>query len=441
MFCTKNAHVYQVCLLLYPFFVLFCPPLNFGIFYARIDEILILLCVPMVLADLRAQTNYTYKTFRGKLVKPYVFLFLLFCWGIIWGNSFGNLNSSYIRYILKPLYLILAAFAFKSMLTRAKINKPLVLISMLSAICSAGLLGYYAMYNYGLSIKLIQLYMPDLLYNRFLHSSFNMSVRAMSVFYGYDQASVTYAMGCIFIIALVICIQKNAKYKLLLILFAFILLGSIVSSARIGFVSFLGGALIMLTLPRKKRLSSSLLIIFIVLIFFVLLPNIGVLFPENKTLERFSDVLRIFSAETSTPFIERSEGLHGVIESQLLNINYPDGVDIVFGFGDDTNFVSDIAYASIFVKYGLIGLLVTFYVFFVWMSSGIKMVSYGLRKKIPLESTISFFILPGLAALFLIAAMKGPLYFLSLKTGELVSMLLGLSLFEFEVILNRDNAQ
>jgi len=123
----------------------------------------------------------------------------------------------------------------------------------------------------------------------------------------------------------------------------------------------------------------------------------------------------------------------------MLAQKYPEGIDVVFGFGDDTRFISDVAYVSMFIKYGLAGLLAVFYIYFSWISSGFRMIGYGLRKKILLERMTSLFTIPGIVVFFLMAATKGPLYFISIKTGELVSVILGLALFEIQSILNREN--
>jgi hypothetical protein len=294
------------------------------------------------------------------------------------------------------------------------------------------------MYAPGFSLKLIQLYTPDIEYNKYFQYTFDMSVRAMSVFYGYDQASVSYAFGCILALALTMNMKNDFKYKIVVIVSIFILFGSIISSARVGFVSALSGGLALLLLRSSKSLNSKLLPLFIVICLIVSLSHLDTIFPNSKTFTRFSEVLKIFSFEGTTSFFDRSEGMSGVIETQILYKTYPNGIDMVFGFGDDTNFVSDVAYVTIFIKYGFAGLIVVFYVFFIWISSGIRMTFYSLRNKIPLERRMALFILPGMAILFLIAAMKGPLYFLSLKTGELVSVLLGLALYEHQSIFNRE---
>jgi len=370
-------------------------------------------------------------------MKPYMFLFILFCWGIIWGNSYDIINASYVRQILRPLYLIIVTFTVKKLLGITKMNKEFLIMSILVSLCLAGLLGYYAMHDHGVSLKLIRLYVPDIEYNKYVNYTFDMSVRAMSVFSGYDQASVSYAFGCILAFTLTVNMKKGFKYKMIVVALVFILFGCIISSARIGFVSVLGGGLVLLLLPSRQSLNSKILLIFMALSLTVSLSHFVNIFPDSKTYIRFSDVLRIFSFNETNTFIERSEGLTGVVETQILDKTYPDGIDMVFGFGDDTMFVSDVAFSSTFIKYGFVGLFAVFYVYFSWIYLGVRMTIYGIRNNIHLGRRTVLFILPGVAVLFFIAAMKGPLYFLTLKTGELVSVFLGLVLFEQQSIMNR----
>lgn len=432
---VTKANLYSLGLLLYPFSVLFCPPINFGLFYARVDETLILLFMPMLIADLKVGNNRTYNSLRYKLLKPYGILFLVFCWGILWANGFDNLNGSYVRQILRPMYLIIVALTVKKLLSITNLDKTRLLIALLISICLAGLLGYYAMYDSRVSMKLIRMYNPDIEYNKYFEYTFDMSVRAISVFHGYDQASVTYAFGCILAIVLTMTMKKDLKYRLGSVASIPILLVSIISSARIGFISLLGGGIVLYLWPYKKRLTSKILVMIILLCFFVLLPHIGALFPKNTTFYRFSDALEIFNFGEKNSLMERSKGLFGVMESQVLDTIYPDGVNMVFGFGDNTRFISDVAYISIFVKYGLVGLFAVFYIYFRWISSSLTMIRIGMWNNIPLERRAVSFMLPSITVLFFIAAMKGPLYFITIKTGELVSIIIGLALFECQANL------
>jgi hypothetical protein len=388
----------------------------------------------LILVDFGSRTSHTYISFTRRLLAPYAVFFLLFCWGVVWGNSFSSLTSSYIRTIVTPLYFIAETLAIKSILKRAQLATASGLMALAIAISAAGLLGVYAMEHPAMASLLVRTFVQDLEFHKYAASTFNMSVRAMSVFYGYDQAAVTYGLAALIVLVLLLTFRRRTLRTAFLVTLIVSLIASMLTSARVGLVAFLGAALPQLFVRERALLRRKVLVVTLLFTTVLFLASIPTYFSNNKTLTRFVDIIHMVTPDDSAPVLERSADFNGMLETQVYDKPYPHGFDIIFGSGDDTQWVSDVAYVTIYIKYGLLGLATVLYTFITWVALGLK--SRALRKRLgfPVEHTLAALVLPSMTVLFALSAMKGPLYFLAFKTGDLVAVLLGVTLMEYSML-------
>lgn len=270
--------------------------------------------------------------------------------------------------------------------------------------------------------------MPALEDHKFFAYTFNMSTRAMSVFYGYDQASVTYAFGALAAIALVVRPGESRSLLLLPVAAECVLVASILSSARVGMVAFVVGSAAMLYLLRRQ-INKYVSLGIVAAMLTVALSGSSALFPQSKTIERNLDALQTVVPGVGTGGGDEADGISVIIQTQIMGIDFPTGLDSFFGYGDDLSFVSDVGYVSTYVKYGIAGLLVVIFAYVSWIRTA------GLARAASLIggtfTHASTYIVEGAVALFAVAAFKGTFYFLTQKTGDLVAVVLGVMLYEY----------
>jgi hypothetical protein len=353
----------------------------------------------------------------------------MFLFGLLYGDGIGKWAWENIKLVTRPAVIIINVLVVRYWMFRSKACPDHLVLGFVIAVMLAGALGYFAMFSPALADMLDLLYTHE--YDFADTYSFNMAGRAMSVFAGYDQASITYALGCM--MSLFFFLNSRTFFlKVFSLLMSMSLIVAIISSARIGFVALLLGILVFLVMNIKRRIFLP----FCVLVFVslaLLLPAMGFLFPENKPIERFMDVVALFDISSSVPFWERSSGVDSVLISQVYGLLYPQGTGLIFGFGDNGLFVSDVGYITVFVKYGIVGLVILFSAMFMigWRGyrTGKKSMTLVTKYKasIPLNM-----ILPAIISLFIVASFKGGLYFITYKTGELFAFILALCLIEGE---------
>jgi hypothetical protein len=422
-------------LFLYPLSILFCPPVDLWALHARPDEIVTILGIPLAFRDLTRPGSYAYRATGFRLAAPYTCLFLMLCWGIVWGDSVGSLTGSYVRTIVSPLFFAMEIFVFASLLTRARLDNGSTLLGLTTAVAGAGLLGLYAMTDPATALVLVRTFMPDLEFHKYAASTFNMSTRAMSVFYGYDHAAVTYALSALAAVGLLLTHRRRVWYTAILTALLISLVASMVSSARVGVLAFLGAGLAQLMLGERVVFHRRLLAFASLAGVIGFIVSIPIYFPENATLMRLVDLVEMLDVDGSASLLERSEALDGMVGTQIYDKPFPTGIDVLVGSGDDTQFISDVGYVTVYIKYGVFGLCVVLYTFLTWLFVGLSSIARRKRLGAAASNTVTTFVLPGMAVLFAIAAMKGPLYFLSFKTGDLVALLCALVLVECSTLI------
>jgi hypothetical protein len=418
-----------VLLLSFPFSVLFCPPVNLLLFYARIDEVLVLAFVPV------AAIHYLSHAFRNyrKVASPhFVALFILFAvflLGLFHGGGNWQAGSSYWRWITRPLALILAILVLRYWLHRGLLKFNHYVTGIVVAVALAGALGYFAMHSPELADTLVRVYSAGIeAYDD--NYSFDMSRRAMSVFTGYDQASIAFAIG--FVLTIYLYVNSGKKWKIPTLVTMCVMAVAILASARVGIVSALAGGSALWVLRQRGRLAGFVVaVLALILAISAVIPFAQLFIQNPETIARLKEFTGIFDFWSSTPFIDRSQGLRGMVDSQILDVSYPKGLEAVIGFGDDTRFVSDLGIVTVYVKYGVIGMVVLACVYAVWVYKGLQtsgMILAATRQYMPFSTT-----LPALVALFVVGNMKGGLYFLTYKLSELFAFVLALVIVEGEI--------
>lgn len=427
----RSGLLHTVLLLSFPFSVLFCPPLNFLLFHARIDEVLVLAFVPV------AAIHYFSHTFRNyrKVSNPYFVVFFVlyavFLLGLIHGGGIGQATSSDWRWISRPLAMVLNILVLRYWLHRASLKFSHYVFGTVTAIALAGALGYFAMSSPALADTLVRIYSAGLeAYDD--NYSFDMSRRAMSVFTGYDQASIAYAIG--FVLTIFLYFNNDKKWKILMLFMMSVIVVAILTSARVGIVSALAGGAVLWVFHHRGRVAGITVAVLALTIVIYSVAPFGQLFIQNpETIARLKEFTGIFDFWSATPFIDRSPGLRGMVDSQILDVSYPKGPDMIIGFGDDRRFVSDLGIVTVYVKYGVIGLVVLACVYAVWVFKGLetrRMILLTTRYKMPFCET-----LPAFVAVFFVGSMKGGLYFLTYKLGELFALVLALAVVEGEIVV------
>ena len=431
---TLSSRLNTGLLLTFPFLVLFSPRFNLVFTHARVDEFIVLLSLPFAVIHYAKFAIGNAR--RGNIIyfRALLILFLVFAIGLLYGEGVERWSQSNLMLVARPIVVILNVLVVRYWIYRAQANSFYLITGLVVAVTLAGVLGCLAMGSPALAGLLQETYASGIdLYGE--TSRFDMSIRAMSVFSGYDQASMAYALGG----GLSLFLFYNARTifgKLLSVLAMFCLIISIVASARIGFVALLFCVFVILSLSikiRGKIVKISYICGFILLLSFFLFPLSNKLFPNNITVERFSDVFQIFDIASSQSVEERSEGVSGVLSTEVYQIRYPDGIDMLLGFGDHGVFVSDVGLVTVYVKYGIVGIASLLYAFAAISFRGFRTgriadTFYTGRGSISA-------ILPGLMALFIVGSMKGGLYFITYKVGELFAFVLALCIIEGEVVL------
>lgn len=428
----RRTRLYLALLVSFPFLVLFSPRIDIGVTHARVDELLIIAWLPIAVDFSRAGRL---RRPRSAYVGAFFALFMVFAFGIVYGDGTARWSQSNLKLVIRPAVVAANLLVIRYWLHRSRASVRTLAMTLVVSVAIAGMIGYVAMTNPGLASLLRSVYSSGIdLYDD--DYSFDMSRRAMSVFSGYDQAGVTYAMGIIVALYLLLNAPSARSRVVSGCLIAALLL-SIVTSARIGFVSALFGGLVLLALRRSRLPYLAAAVGFAAVFIFVLLPFGHYVLPNSGTLERFEDVQRLFDFSSSTPFWERSEGVSGVLETQVYGIRYPEGADAVFGFGDQGAFVSDSGFITVYVKYGLVGIAAVLYVLLRIGRTGDHLDRQAQRIFSGAALSLSG-VLPGLATLFVVGSLKGGLYFVTYKIGELFAFVLALSITESELLLSRD---
>ncbi len=117
---------------------------------------------------------------------------------------------------------------------------------------------------------------------------------------------------------------------------------------------------------------------------------------------------------------------------------YPRSGQYSYRFGDHGKFISDSGYVTIFVKYGVFGLIILIYAL---VMIGVK--GFQLNRKITssIMDKNNYFpisiILPVLVVIFLVGPVKGGLYFITYKTGEFFAFILAICVIESEFFVLR----
>jgi hypothetical protein len=214
---------------------------------------------------------------------------------------------------------------------------------------------------------------------------------------------------------------------------------AIVTSARVGFVTLVAGLVAMLLL-RKHSARPLVMAVGLVAVFLYAVVPIGhFVLPDSATLQRFEDVVRLLDVSSSTSMLERSEGVSELFATQVLNVSYPEGLDVLWGKGDDGEFVSDSGYVTTYVKHGVAGILIVLFFLAITAFQGNRLARAVARRASVAVLPISA-VVPGLAALFCAGSIKGGHYFLTYKIGELFALVLALSVIEGEFALTKEPA-
>ncbi len=426
-----NARAYEGLVLSFPFLVLFCPRLNLGFTHARIDEMLVLVWLPLSIKHLLQSRYISGRNNIFGFIKVFLVLLGVFTAGLLYGEGAARWSASNIKLVTRPAVVIAYFLVVRYWCYRAMVNPVRAGVAVVGAILAAGLLGYIAMSSPALADSLVSTYSSGIAeYDD--NYSFDMSRRAMSVFSGYDQASVTYSIALVLVIFLFFNSRRRLTGKFLPGLAMAGLLVSIMTSGRIGFVTAIVGGLVSLVLNMRGRAARMVPVaVFLAVLLVSAVPLGNLVIRNEETMQRFSDVMNLFDLASSTPLWERSSGVAGVVATQVLGIRYPTGMAMLTGFGDDGKFVSDVGYVTVFVKYGLVGIVAVISTLFVIAVKGRrigKLVMSVSPDSIPLSA-----FLPGIAAIFFVGSMKGGLYFLTYKVGEIFAYILALCIVEDEI--------
>lgn len=421
---------YAFLTILFPFMVIFSPRINLILTHARIDELIVFLFLPFSLQHFLRSEKGVFRNHRRTLLLPFLTLFILFTLGLIHGGEPENWTFQTVNQACRPLIVIANVLVLRYWILKSNIKFMYLLLGFIIAITLAGVLGLAAMTKPALALALQNIYVPNIAQYGDLYR-FDMSTRAMSVFAGYDQASMTYAIAIIF--SIFIFLNFNSLIlKAFSILMSFCLLSAIVTSARIGFIAIIFAFVVIYVFNIKIKLGYTTMFICLAGAFLFILLTYNQLFLINdQTITRFADVLNLFDFSSPIPFWERSEGVNVVLRTQVYGIHYPQGLDMIWGIGDRGEFISDIGFIGTFVKYGFIGIAALLYIFISigYMGYRIGKKAKGLYFYLPISS-----LLPGLMAMFIVGSMKGGLYFITYKIGELFAFILALSLVEAEAL-------
>ena len=432
-YLSRTNKLYAGLVLAFPFLVLFSPRIPIIITHARVDELLVLLWLPFAVKHYVQTSNKYQRTYNASYFRAFLFLFVVFVFGLLYGDGEARWSRENLKLVTRPIVIILNILVLRFWIFRANMKRVHLVAGLIAAVTLAGAVGYLAMSSPALADSLKILYAQEIpLYKAY---AFDMSSRAMSVFVGYDQASITYAIGII--LSLYLFFNYRTSFgKSFSAITTICLFVAIVSSARIGLVSLFFGVLVLLVMNMKGRmLMIASVCCPLFLLSFLLMPFLDFVFPNSETIERFMDAVALLDFNSPLPFWERSYGMNAVIQQQVYGILYPHGSEVVFGFGDNGEFVSDIGYVTVFVKYGIVGLLSVFYTLITIGKTGFKTgknAMLSVTKKgvgFPINA-----ILPGLMTLFIVGSSKGGLYFITYKTGELFAFVLALCILEGEVV-------
>lgn len=429
-------NIYLGLVLAFPFLVLFSPRIPILFTHARLDELLVLLWLPFSLQHYVQVAQGYGRKFNASYFRAFLILFAVFLLGLLYGEDDARWNFENIKLVTRPIIVIINILVVRYWIYRSNASINQLVFGFVVAVMFAGAVGYFAMFSPALAERLDILYGHE--YDFADTYSFNMAGRAMSVFGGYDHASITYALGSIMSLFLFFNF-RTYFLKAFAALITISLMVAIISSARIGFVALLFGVVVFLVMNMKRRIFitfGALLLVSLCL----LVPSLELLFPENKPIERFLDAVALFDFSSSSHIWERSSGVSGVLFTQVYGLIYPEGADMVLGFGDNGKFISDVGYVTIFVKYGMVGLVTLFSALFMLGNRGYRTGKKAMAMVTENGGAIPIsMILPGLMTLFIVGSFKGGLYFLTYKTGELFAFILALCIIEGEKVFGNDS--
>ena len=421
---------YSFLIVLYPFSVLFCPRLNIGFTHARIDELLVFIWAPIALVSFLFS-----KIKRITIVYYLVFLSLsiLFTFGVLYAGSSTGWSIPNLKNVSRPVFFLMNLIVLRYWIYKGKVKIKTVLLSLVASITIAGVIGLYATTNPTFAYWLTNTYASGI-FDMEAPYRFNMSFRAMSVFSGYDQASITYAIGVILSLFIVLNYWRRKALRYLCILMIILLTMSIISSARVGIIALMGGLIVFFSFTISKKITifyifSTALAILILGTF--ILPFARDVIPTYST-NRLMELTEVFNFKSHYSILERVQGFNALYYTQVRYVNYPRGWNIILGYGDDGKFISDVGYINVFCRYGLLGIFVLISSFVALFKTGSKIGKLIESVQTSSKYTPVNFILPALIVLFAIGSMKGGLYFLTFKTGECFALIIALCIVEAE---------
>lgn len=425
---------HNILLLSFPLLAVFGLPVKLGSFYLTPTEILIfgygaLYCMAVAMrripAPSRSQLGY---------LLAFLAIFSNNIIGLMVGSDADRWQLSNIRVALRPVTLFIAVLVISQWAKRSTMPKRYAIYAVSLPIALAGLFGLYGMYNQGFSSLLLSLYSPHLI-DADLNSRFNMSVRAMSVFTGYDQASITYAFNIAILTSLLAFFRNSAKAKACAVVGVILMVVSIVSSARTGFVTVVAFIPLFFIYIKRFRFVKGVQVLTAaglttVALFFTL----NRIFPDSSTIERFLDLANFSALMSGGSLIEKSEGINSLYYTQIANLTYPTGADILFGFGDNGKPISDSGYITTFINNGLFGITLLFVALVSWMASSYATLIESEKAGNEPSFTIFNFLLLVFTVISMISAIKGPLYFLSYINGDILVYVLALATYEASLL-------
>jgi len=422
-----GPRAFTALLLAFPFLVLFSPRIPLLVTHARIDELLVAAWLPVALRHYGRPTSDAIRRRRSPYFLAFLSIFVVFVIGLVLGDGAERWSQPNLKMVSRPLFVLIDILVLRYWIHRSQCAAVTAASALVSAVAVAGGLGYLALSTPALAAGLTSVY-ASALENVNDAYRFDMSRRAMSVFAGYDQASVTYAAGALVSLALFLD-ARTFRARALSSAAGLWLIVSIVTSARTGFVSLVLGGMKLLAMRRGGHaVVAACAAARIGALAYVVVPSI---IPNEATLEHFADIKSLIDVSSPLPFWERSEGVNALIESQVIGIEYPSGMDCLLGRGDTGMYISDSAYVTIYVTYGLVGVAVIAYALFA-IARQASRTGRSFRAAVGSPRASVSSMLPAMVALFAVASAKGGLYLLTYKTGELFAVLLAYCVVEAE---------
>lgn len=393
--------------------------INILFFYIKINELIIILLSPLVALYISKNYNNIKNIIPIVYFNFFLFLFIIsiyfFFISILHNKA---INFDHLHNIKQKLIMYLYLITFFLFLLKSKIKTSYILNILNILILMAGYIGLLTYDNLDLRHQIYNIYNQGI-YNLDKFYRFDGYDRSMSIFTGFDIASITYFTGVFCNFYLLIGI-KNLYQKIYHIISIFLLLLFISISGRIGFIAL--GILIFIYLfyNFKTQIILKLLLITILIYYFFKKLNFITYTESNIDRHSLEDI-----------FFDFKLSMH----EHLIDINYPKNIFFFFGNGYSDEFISDFGFVNIFCNGGI--LISIFYIYFV-----IKMYLYSKKiKYFKLENSETRKILLYFCFFFtmFILNLKGNEYYSNNVTGYLTVIIL--SLFSrdiFQILLKKN---